>query len=367
MKTDDEVVSAVAAAGGEIVFVGDDEGVQKYIGKDTKVIDLDGLYVLPGFIDGHNHGASHQLEKKFDLYLNETAPNQASYQKVMKDYREKYPDKKYILGHGLNLNAFENNSPAHGFIDEIIDDACVFIQDMSVHGCLLNKKAMDEIGLTKDTKAPDGGTIYTDGNGEPTGYLSDCFSLTAPLFAKVTHDAAQEKAAFKEFMKEMNSYGLTAFQVPGGGFEDGLDIIREFAKSGKMTMRVSLGQFVDDLNADGAKKIVKVFDKNQSYNSDWCKVTLAKAIIDGVPEGKSALLIDPYDSAAGMPADYRGPVSATQDELNEMTAIIDKAGYQVEFHAMGDGAVNMALNAFEYALKHNASEILGIRLRMPLS
>lgn len=353
MKTDDEVVSAVAAADGEIVFVGDDEGVQKYIGKDTKVIDLDGLYVLPGFIDGHNHGASHQLEKKFDLYLNETAPNQASYQKVMKDYREKYPDKKYILGHGLNLNAFENNSPAHGFIDEIIDDACVFIQDMSVHGCLLNKKAMDEIGLTKDTKAPDGGTIYTDGNGEPTGYLSDCFSLTAPLFAKVTHDAAQEKAAFKEFMKEMNSYGLTALQVPGGGFEDGLDIIREFAKSGKMTMRVSLGQFVDDLNADGAKKIVKVFDKNQSYNSDWCKVTLAKAIIDGVPEGKSALLIDPYDSAAGMPADYRGPVSATQDELNEMTAIIDKAGYQVEFHAMGDGAVNMALNAFEYALKHN--------------
>ena len=85
MKTDDEVVSAVAAADGEIVFVGDDEGVQKYIGKDTKVIDLDGLYVLPGFIDGHNHGASHQLEKKFDLYLNETAPNQASYQKVMKD------------------------------------------------------------------------------------------------------------------------------------------------------------------------------------------------------------------------------------------------------------------------------------------
>ncbi|MBQ6650664.1 MAG: amidohydrolase [Atopobiaceae bacterium] len=352
MRTDDEVVSAVAVKDGEIVFIGEDEAAQAFVGDTTSAIDLDGAYVLPGFIDGHNHGSEQQLQKLYTLYLKETAPDVDAYHEVMRQYVADNPDVEYVPGYGLNLNAFENASPTHEFIDEVMPDKVVWISDMSQHGCLVNQKAMDELGITKDTPDPEGGKIYRDADGNPTGYLSDCFGLTAPLDEHVSYPPDQVTNAFKTFMAEMNSYGLTAFQMAGGATEDTWQMVHDLEGTGELTMRVNAGPFIG-FSLDEANEAIAMLDKAQELNSDWQNTTLIKALLDGVPEGVTAFLSEPYAPEAGMGDDYCGPSYTNQDALNDIAAAIDKAGYQLELHAMGDGAANMSLNAFEYAQQQN--------------
>ena len=352
MRTDDEIFSAVVIQNGEIVFVGDNETADTYAGELTTVIDLDGAYVLPGFIDGHNHGSEQQLNKKFTLYLKETEPDVAAYQEVMRQYVADNPDVEYIRGSGLDLNAFENASPTHEFIDEVIPDKVVWINDMSQHGCLVNQKAMDELGITKDTPDPEGGKIYRDADGNPTGYLSDCFSLTAPLDEHVSFTPEQKTEAFRDFMAEMNSYGLTAFQMAGGATPETWEMVNELENSGELTMRVNAGPFIG-FDLKEAEDAIAMLDDAQKYDSDWQKTTLIKALLDGVPEGFTAYLSEPYAPESGMDEDYCGPAYTNQDTLNEVAAAIDKAGYQLELHAMGDESARMSLNAFEYAQQQN--------------
>lgn len=352
MRTDDEIFSAVVIQNGEIVFVGDDETADTYAGELTTVIDLDGAYVLPGFIDGHNHGSEQQLNKKFTLYLKETEPDVAAYQEVMRQYVADNPDVEYIRGSGLDLNAFENASPTHEFIDEVIPDKVVWINDMSQHGCLVNQKAMDELGITKDTPDPEGGKIYRDADGNPTGYLSDCFGLIAPLDEHVSFTPEQKTEAFRDFMAEMNSYGLTAFQMAGGATPETWEMVNELENSGELTMRVNAGPFIG-FDLKEAEDAIAMLDDAQKYDSDWQKTTLIKALLDGVPEGFTAYLSEPYAPESGMDEDYCGPAYTNQDTLNEVAAAIDKAGYQLELHAMGDESARMSLNAFEYAQQQN--------------
>ena len=352
MRTDDEIFSAVVIQNGEIVFVGDNETADTYAGELTTVIDLDGAYVLPGFIDGHNHGSEQQLNKKFTLYLKETEPDVAAYQEVMRQYVADNPDVEYIRGSGLDLNAFENASPTHEFIDEVIPDKVVWINDMSQHGCLVNQKAMDELGITKDTPDPEGGKIYRDADGNPTGYLSDCFSLTAPLDEHVSFTPEQKTEAFRDFMAEMNSYGLTAFQMAGGATPETWEMVNELENSGELTMRVNAGPFIG-FDLKEAEDAIAMLDDAQKYDSDWQKTTLIKALLDGVPEGFTAYLSEPYAPESGIDEDYCGPAYTNQDTLNEVAAAIDKAGYQLELHAMGDESARMSLNAFEYAQQQN--------------
>lgn len=351
MDSEDSVASAVASKDGKIVFVGSNEGVEKYVGDSTKVIDLEGAYVLPGFIDGHNHGSDQQLQKKYNLYLKETEPNVGAYHEVMKKFVEDHPDMEYVPGLGLNLNAFDG-FPTSAFIDEVMADKIVWINDMSQHGCLLNARALEAAGITKDTPDPAGGKIIRDTEGNPTGYLSDCFSLTDVLKEHFSYTDEQVYAAFKEFEAEMNSYGITAFQMAGGASDKVWKMVNDLEKSGELSMRVSAGPFVN-FSEDDVPEAVKSLDDAQKYNSDWQKTMLIKALLDGVPEGATAALSEPYTEAAGMGAGYCGPAYTDQETLNKVVAIADKAGYQVELHAMGDEAVHMSLDAFEYAQKEN--------------
>jgi len=162
--------------------------------------------------------------------------------------------------------------------------------------------------------------------------------------------------SFKEFETQMNSEGLTAIcnggtsEVPNPKLWKFMD---DYSKTGDMSMRVNFAEFASSYTVDGAKQCVDDLNAAQKYNSDYQHVSQVKLLIDGVPEGKTALLMDPYDPAAGMAADYRGPQYCTQDQLNQFVALVDKSGYQVFIHTMGDGGANMDLNAFEYAQKQN--------------
>ncbi len=358
MDSKGSIVSAIAVKNDKIIYVGDDAGVQKYTGYGTKVVDLKGKMVTPGFVDGHIHAKVAPDPEKINLGSIDP-PTVQAYTDAIKAYALAHPDLKVIKGGGMQIKAFSDSVPKASMIDAAVTDRPAAIHDSSGHGALLNTAAMKYIGLTKDTQAPKGGTIYKDKDGNPTGYLSDCLSLVSEVEnidppKEVTEQQCID--SFKEFETQMNSEGLTAIcnggtsEVPNPKLWKYMD---DYSKTGDMSMRVNFAEFASSYTIDGAKQCVDDLNAAQKYNSDFQHVSQVKLLIDGVPEGKTALLVDPYDAAAGMASDYRGPQYCTQDQLNQFVALVDKSGYQVFIHTMGDGGANMDLNAFEYAQKQN--------------
>lgn len=357
MDANNTVVSAIAVLYDQIIYVGDDAGVEKYIGKGTQVIDLAGEMVSPGFIDGHTHEVGNLIQKDTSVYLNETKPDLELYKAALKKFVEEHPTEQVIYGSGMDLNAFPDSVPTNSWIDEIVSDKPVIFSDMSGHGNLINSKALEMAGITVDTPAPAGGSIYKDANGKLTGYLSDSGSLL-DVFPRIEYTPKQYHDAFLLFQKEMNSYGITGIDIAGPTIDapKAWAVFNEMEKNGELTLRVNCVTWTDGMSKfgkDSAEASIKTLNEGQKYNSDFQHVSMVKGIIDGVPEGKTASLLEPYAPGAEMAADYRGPQYATQDEMNEFVATIDKAGYQVQIHAMGDRGVNTALNAFEYAQTQN--------------
>ena len=267
-----------------------------------------------------------------------------------------------INGTGLNLNAFENAIPTNEWLDEICPDIPVCIQDMSYHGYLLNSKAVEICGITKDTQPDLNGIIYKDADGEPTGFISDCPNLMSELPVEEEDMVAIYKDSMVAYQEEANSYGITAVDIGGNLFaRDENDMINEargalddLAKEGTLTIRVNMPTFATKpFTKEEAEKQVKSLDEGQKYNSDFQRVTQVKCQIDGVPEACTSALLEPYAPEAGQAADYTGPEITPQEDFNQFVATMNAAGYAVNTHSMGDLSVRTALEAIEYSIEQN--------------
>jgi len=347
----DETAEAVAVKDGVIVYVGDNEGVEAYINERTEVIDLAGKYVIPGFVDGHIHEPGTYLGLGDTLDLYDVEVDLEAYKKAVKEFVDAHPDFEIYEVTGMDLKAFPNSNPTNDWLDEICSDKPISVSDMSLHGRLLNSKAIEMCGITKETPDPPSGKIYRDENGELTGYFSDCGDILTGL-PTFEYDEDDYRKAFEGFQAEANSYGLTAINS-GGGDPIEWPVLSAMEKDGSLTLRVSTNVFIDQSEESFKSTLALLKDTKEKYESDWIKVHQVKFKVDGVPEGKSAYLLEPYAPGAEMPADYVGTPSCTQEELNELVAKWNAAGFQVQLHCMGDAAVNMALNAFEYSQQVN--------------
>lgn len=357
MEKSQPTAQAIAAKNGKIIYVGSTKGVQKYVDKNTKVIDLKGKMVAPGFMDGHTHIESLWVTKLFQVDLT-TLKSKQEYIKAVSDFRKNHPHDKIILGNGWQNGPFKladgtNPGPQKEDLDAVVSDIPVILYSIDQHSVWVNSKALEMAGITKNTKAPKGGMIEHNADGSPRGVLregaTNLVNKVSDLF-KLTKE--QYKQAILKYQEEMHSYGMTGvmtFQLKGVPV---IDAIGELEKEGKLTMRVSGAYFVDP--GDNPKEVVKTIKAaKQKYHSDWLQVHTAKLFADGVTEGKTALFLEPYTKNAGMGPNFRGDSVWKVDEFNKMVAAMDKAGIQVHIHAIGDGAVNMSLNAIEKAAKAN--------------
>lgn len=358
LATDDQVAQALAVKDGVITFVGSDADVEAYIGADTQVIDLEGGYVTPGFIDAHTHDVQAIVVQMFQCYLTETEPTVEAYQAALKEFAEANPDMEVITGGSLNLNAFENGIPTAQWIDEVVSDRPVMLSDASLHGRCLNTKAMELLGVTKDTPDPAGGVIYRDAEGNPTGYFSDCQDLVAPLEGD-GYSAEQYTEAFLVYQQHANELGITGINLGGNEIAqpDQWEALKALEESGQLNLRVNAivwaGGESGAYNADTAAADVALLDQAQDMNSDFLRISQVKVKLDGVPEGKSAVLLEPYAEGAGMGDDFYGTLNGDPEGINAYVTAVNAAGYQVQIHAMGDGAVHAALDAYEQSLEAN--------------
>lgn len=344
------VAQAVAIKGDKILFVGSSADVKAYIGPATKVVDLKGKVVLPGMVDSHVHRAGTALTELYDIYLYEVTTKEETLAAI-KEFIDANPELDVYWGAGFSVGMAGNpRGPQKEWLDEICPDKPVILTSNDGHNKWLNSKALEMNGITKDSVAPVGGTIQKDPQtGELWGTLTDASEL---IIMKQTYEDWQLTEAMAYFQDYMNAYGYTTIMSIADTY---LDAFKELDDAGKLTLRVNAGMTFEP-EESLESQMAEMNAIKEKYDSDLVDITTAKFFADGVIEGMTGYLLEPYDAAAGLDPDYVSEPMWEQEMMNTFFDRLLSEGYQIHVHSIGDAATRYVLDAYEYAQAKNAGK-----------
>lgn len=338
---------SVAISKGRIVYAGPDRGIQEWIGKDTQTMELGGRYVMPSFIDSHVHPLEAGISLN-QLVLDEMTTKEEILDGV-KQYAAAHTDAKWILGGGWSLPIFPAANPQKEWLDALVPDRPVLLGSADGHSAWANSKALELAHVTKDTPDPVGGRIERNAQGEPSGTLRES---AVDLVDKVAPSPTPEEriAGLKKAVGIMNHFGITGFNDASLS-EDGLIAYTDADRRGVLTARVAGSIYA---NPDGSLEQVLGQVKTmkawrEKYRTANFRATTVKIFEDGVIEANTAAMLQPYLDRNG----DAGKLLWEAQILNPFVELIDREGFQVHFHAIGDRAVRTALDALEAAQKTN--------------
>lgn len=348
------IAEALAISGDKILAVGSTSDIQKLVSGDTIVIDLKGRLVVPGFQDSHLHFPGDSINSvKLD-----GIDTLQDFQKTLADFAKSHPDLPWITGGGWGYSAFPNQMPDKKYIDAVISDRPVYVSERDGHMGLANSKALRLAGITRDTQDPPNGHIMKDANSEPTGELKEAAqALMDPHIPSRTSEDRYE--SLLQHMDEAAADGLTSVQDAYTSPENEQVFFRALAAGAlKLRFRFASPMLPPD---DGAppqhhltkqltsKDLDRYKELRETFRGPLMKFGSVKGVLDGTVDARTAAMFEPYvGGGTGIPF-------WEQDDLNQVVALYDKEGFQVLLHAIGDKAINMALNAFEYAAKVNGT------------
>jgi predicted amidohydrolase YtcJ len=335
---------AAAVAGGKIVFVGSNSGAKKFRGAGTKVLDLAGKMVLPGFQDSHIHLISGGMELG-QCSLNDLQKKEQILGKI-RSYTAENPKKEWIVGGGWPLTSFPGGNPTKEELDAVVSDRPVYLSAADGHSTWVNSRALELAGITAKTADPKNGRIERKaGTGEPSGTLRETASW---LVGRLIPEPAAEEYAngLGVAMALANRFGITSI-IEASADDKLLETYSNMDKSGGLTLRVLASIYVD--TDKGVEQVSDLVGKREKFQGRYLKSTTAKIFIDGVIESHTAALLEPY---LDRPGDRGEPILEAQ-EFNRLAAALDKAGFQIHVHAIGDRAIRMTLDAMEEAGKAN--------------
>jgi predicted amidohydrolase YtcJ len=346
---------AVAIRKGKIEYVGDDAPVERMRGMGTKVINAAGKLVLPGLVDSHAHFF------EGSIFLNrvhlEGSHSLGEIQKRLKEFAAKHPGNDWLVGAGWDYAAFgEAKLPHKRFLDELFPDRPVFLDSYDGHTAWVNSKALELAGIGRDSVNPQNGVIERDQQtGEATGVLKEDDAID--LVKKVRPPAERDDRlnAIRAGMRLANQFGLTRIHAAGGHYESGdfdeLGLYETLLSHSDLTVRLYVAYFVNppDLRLQDLDALEAAHKK---YTGDWLTAGAAKIRIDGVVETHTAVMLEPYTDDPTT----KGTLFWNADKYKAAVAILDKRGFQIFTHAVGDGAVRTALDAYESAAEANHSK-----------
>lgn len=355
MVSESDVASAVAIAGNKIVYVGDDSGIDAFVGDNTQAIDLDGKFVSPGFMDGHIHAPGNWYTSLYQIDLTGLTTNE-EYLEAIRSFVEAHPDEEAYIGTPFMLNAYQlpdgsNPGPKKEDLDAICPDKPMLIHDVSYHAAWVNSKALEMAGVTADTPDPEGGLFYRNEKGEPSGCVSDAAKgiVFAIMPDTMTNDKLEE--ALYKFMEEANSYGVTGItNITQGGF-DVIDMYHKVEDEGNLTLRMRVVPTMgEDCTFDEVLSTIKSYNDSAT---DMISSNTVKIFYDEVTESGTAVMQQPYLESAGLGEHWCGTPVWPQEDFARLVHDFDAEGVQVHVHAIGDGAVRGTLDAYEEARAAN--------------
>jgi predicted amidohydrolase YtcJ len=341
------VVEAVAVKDGRIIGVGLNEEIYALRGKLAEVVDLCGKMVLPGLIDSHLHmvGTGVTLTQ-----IDCRTPPMKSIADIIYAIKEKSEIAKpgnWILGRGWDqAKLYEHRNPTRWDLDEAVPDNPVWLTRTCGHVSVVNSKALEIAGITKDTPQPVGGKIVKNENGEPTGILQE-----SPAYMLVNKyipppDLESTMEAIKLASRAFSEAGLTS--VIEAGIEN-LDIraYQRVKEEGNLTVRVNMmlrGRLRSrDETAKESSERISDFPMLTGYGDDLLRFLGLKLLIDGGIGGRTALLRKSYEGES----DNFGILTMTEEDLKVLVDAGNLAGMMVGVHCAGGKAMDIVIKAFE--------------------
>ncbi len=333
---------AVAIRGGKILAVGREDEIEKLKSASTKVVDASGRIVLPGFTDCHVHFMSGS-EALTGVILDD-AKTVEEYQKRVKAFADSHPDAPWILGRGWTYPAFGAEAlPDKKILDAVVADRPVLLEGFDGHTYWANSKALALARIDKKTPNPSNGVIVRDAAGEATGALKEsAHRLVSEAVPPMTRK--QRMDALRLGLHEAAKDGVVRVHSAGGDFQY-FDLYKELREKGELTARFYIAYFLDPPELTSTE-IDTIENARKTYHDDWLAGGAVKTMLDGVVESHTAAMT--YADT--------GKTTKTFWEPQKYTAAmqeLDKRGFQMFTHAIGDDGVDLALNAFENMEKVN--------------
>jgi predicted amidohydrolase YtcJ len=339
---------AVAITGNTISSVGNTSEIEKLAGDSTKIIDLRGRLVTPGFNDAHIHflSGSNGLA---EVELSETK-SRKEVMDYIKKYLSDFPDRQWITGRGWQYKFFPGGLPTKEMLDSIVSDRPVYLRAYDGHIAWVNSKALELAGITRQTKFNGFGELVRDRSGNPTGVLKEsAMGLVGKLVPPKTFE--ENLDALRLGMNVAAKLGITSIQNANGNLEE-TALYEHLLKNNELTLRVSVAFSVGDQTSE---KDIQSFllIRERLGNGPLLQSNAVKFMIDGVIEGHTALMLEPYQDVVPKEFLSVGQASMPLPTFNDMVSIFDSLGFQIYTHAIGDRGVRETLNAYENAIKKN--------------
>jgi predicted amidohydrolase YtcJ len=339
----DAIVEAVAVKDGTIQAAGSYKDLEQLVGPSTKQVDLKGKTVTPGLVDSHLHmqyyGKQFQ-DKLIDIRFPTVKTREELIEKIRK--RVETADKgKWVA---CNQGFIFSDPPGRWELDEIAPDNPVYILHASGQFAVANSPALKLAGIDKDTPNPYGGLIDKDkSTREPTGFLYhypaiDLVRRLIPGIGDVTDE--DRKGFVLTGANKCLEAGYTSVEDVIIASSTDVRLYKDMGEEGKLSTNVYMLQYVESLEDAKTELSRAEHWKGKNYNFGGWKIA-----VDGGASAGTALMYD-RDTMASQ----RSYLYHTQETLNEIVAMFHDEGYQVAFHVVGDKAVDMALDAIEYAL-----------------
>lgn len=341
------------AADGQVLALGTDAEVRRFVGRRTEVVRARGGTVMSGLVDGHLHplGAAEQsLLPTLENATYSTPELQATLQGFLDDTSDQEPDGWLQVTDWSPIGVTAHRD----VLDALSTARPIYLQGSDFHNSWVNTRALELAGIPDSTPNPPGGEIVRDTEGHATGLLIDeAQGLVKDVIPPPSE--AELIAAYEAMVEYLLSLGITSWMDAVAG-PSSLASYAALKASGKLPQRVTPALTLsDELLRDPDSALDYLRQQRRDFKDSGLDLTTVKLFVDGVIEfpAQTAALIDPYLDADGQPTDNRGDLYLPRAVFNPLAVALDRAGWQLHCHALGDRAVRVSLDAIAAARRAN--------------
>lgn len=330
---------AAAITGNRLSYVGDDRGVTAFIGAHTRVLDLGGRLVLPGFVESHLHlllgaASTSGVILGMEDSLDDIGAKVAAYATA-------HPERTAIFGASYNGLLFGELGPDRKLLDAVVPDRPVILLDHTLHSAWANSCALERAGVTAESPDPLPGRYVRDSTGRPTGAITGA-PASVPVIAALNAITAESiMSAVPRIVRGLSAFGFTAALDCGNPLftQAAFDAVLALDHAGELPLRLSLTVMANEPASAGS-----LIERSQQYSHQYATEHLwldtVKIVGDSVLENQTAAMLEPYLTTGDSGYLYFEP-----PELHKLVSAAAGAGFGIIYHAIGDRTVRTGLDA----------------------
>lgn len=350
---------AISILKGKVLRVGRTSDLLKTANSQTTVHDLGGHCLMPGMIDTHAHGIWGALRDKFEVYVGLTS----SLDDLILAVSERacrVPEQEWISGGPWHMSWIDDiQVPPRKKLDQAVPNHCVALKDVTYHTAWLNTAALKACGISKNTPDPEGGRIGRDTlTGEPNGILYEKAQNLVRRF--IVPSRVQLEHALKHMSEYFHSMGITGFKEAMAS-ESEMEAYYSADQNGTLNLHVATHMALNSLTTEGMTPIEKLLVWRERFASEHVHTSFVKLFLDGVAPSLTASFLEPYLPMPGCMPSAHNPdamLAIPTIKLIEIVKQLDKLGFTVKMHAVGDRAVRAGLDAVEAVRSSNGQSNL---------